>query len=78
MTPPCGKTRMFGSPLQSPAVRALGVTVMTFAALGGATMAVSTGALTVVRIGLRQHRVCSVFSKELFRSGPSEVISEQC
>ncbi len=66
MTPPCGKTRMFGSPLQSPAVRALGVTVMTFAALGGATMAVSTGALTVVRIGLRQHRVCSVFSKELF------------
>ena len=51
---------MFRSPLQSPAVRALGVTLMTFAALGGATMAVSTGTLTVVRIGLKQHRVRNV------------------
>jgi len=60
---------MFRSPLQSPAVRALGVTVMTFAALGGATMAVSTGAMTVVRIGLRQHRVCT-WSLRAHNKGP--------
>ena len=48
---------MFRSPFRSPAVRALGTTVATFAAVGGATMAISSGALTVVRLGLKQHKV---------------------
>ena len=48
---------MLRSPLRSPTVRALGVTLTTFAALGGVTMLVTTGATTAVRYGLKRHRV---------------------
>lgn len=48
---------MLKSPLKSPTVRALGVTVTTFAVLGGASMAVTSGITTVVRFGLKQQRV---------------------
>ena len=43
-------------------------------------MAVSTGALTVVRIGLRQHRVRNALkaSQQGAILNPSEVVSEQC
>ena len=48
---------MLRSPLKSPTVRALGVTLTTFAVLGGASMVVTSGVTAVVRFGLRQHRV---------------------
>ena len=48
---------MLRSPLKSPTVRALGVTVATFAVLGGASMVITGGVSTVVRFGLKQHRV---------------------
>ena len=48
---------MLRSPFKSPTVRALGVTVTTFAVLGGASMIVTSGITTVVRFGLKQQRV---------------------
>lgn len=59
---------MLKSPFKSPTVRALGVTVTTFAVLGGASVVVTSGVTTVVRFGLKLQRVGIVLVKAAMSS----------